>query len=110
MGEGGKKLKDFFYLPLNQLSTMQEIIKGDKKERETGLRRMRGASGGEREGAGKHYSSAPSKHETLGYFNSGPRAENEGQDHRMRRKAHRKIMEIAPQLNVKMEHSQSCLN
>lgn len=76
MGEEGKKLKDFFYLPLNQLSTMQEIIKGDKKG-ETGLRRMRGASDGGERGAGKHYSSAPSKHEMLGYFNTGPRAEKE---------------------------------
>lgn len=29
---GGEKLKGFFYLLLNQLSTMQEIIKGDKKK------------------------------------------------------------------------------
>lgn len=28
---GAKKLKGSFYLPLNRLSTMQEIIKGDKK-------------------------------------------------------------------------------
>lgn len=30
--QGAEKLKGFFYLLLNQLSTMQEIIKGDKKK------------------------------------------------------------------------------
>lgn len=39
---GAEKLKGFFYLLLNQLSTMQEIIKGDKKKKgETGIWRMR---------------------------------------------------------------------
>lgn len=42
--KGGKeKLKGFFYLLLNQLSTMQEIIKGDKKTGEMGLWRPRRA-------------------------------------------------------------------
>lgn len=58
------------------------------------------ATGVEREGAGKHYSSTPSKQEMLGYFNSGPWAEKESQDLRMRSKAHREIMKIAFQLNV----------
>lgn len=36
-------MKGFFYLLLNQLSTMQEIIKGDKKTGEMGLWRPRRA-------------------------------------------------------------------
>lgn len=70
-------MKGFFYLLLNQLSTMQEIIKGDKKKMETGFWRTKdeGKEGGrqkEREKEGKHYSSVPSKHEMLGYFNKKP--------------------------------------
>lgn len=41
---GVEKLKGFFYLLLNQLSTMQEIIKGDKKKG------RRGSGGRERKG------------------------------------------------------------
>lgn len=34
--QGAEKLKGFFYLLLNQLSTMQEIIRGDKKKKAGG--------------------------------------------------------------------------
>lgn len=44
---GVEKLKGFFYLLLNQLSTMQEIIKGDKKKGGDGaLKNGRGREGG----------------------------------------------------------------
>lgn len=33
---GEEKLKGFFHLHLNQLSTIQEIIEGDKKKRKKG--------------------------------------------------------------------------
>lgn len=76
-----EKLKDFFYLLLDQLSTMQEIIKGgekkkgdraleSKRSRETG--RKAGRQKEREEEEGKHYSSVPSKHEMLGYFNKKP--------------------------------------
>lgn len=58
--EGGGvagKLKGFFYLFLNQLSTMWEIITGDK----TGGGREK-----EREEEGKYCSSVPNKYETWG--------------------------------------------
>lgn len=50
---------------------------GQKKKGATGLWRTRedGKEGGrrkEREEEGKHYSSVPSKHEMLGYFNKKP--------------------------------------
>lgn len=45
---GAEKLKGFFYLLLNQLSTMQEIIKGDKKKSGDGaLENEKGREGGE---------------------------------------------------------------
>lgn len=72
-------MKGFFYLLLNQLSTMQEIIKGDKKKGDRALENKRLRERGreaerkkEREEEGKHYSSVPSKHEMLGYFNNNP--------------------------------------
>lgn len=48
-------MKGFFYLLLNQLSTMQEIIKGDKKTGEMGLWRPRraGKEGGRQGGRKK---------------------------------------------------------
>lgn len=69
-------MKGFFYLLLNQLSTMQEIIMGDKKKEDGILQeeqRIRVVGRGrEREDEGKHYSLVPSKHEMLGYFNKKP--------------------------------------
>lgn len=74
-------MKGFFHLLLNQLSTMQEIIEGDKKKKKGDgiLESKRGRDGGrkarrpkERAEKGKHYSSMPSKHQMLGYFNKKP--------------------------------------
>lgn len=72
---GAERLKGFFYLFLNQLSTMQEIIKGDKKKQGRwglGEGERQGGRQKEREEEGKHYSLVPSKHERLGYFNKKP--------------------------------------
>lgn len=44
---GEEKLKGFFHLHLNQLSTIQEIIEGDKKKKKEGRR-----DSGEQEGQG----------------------------------------------------------
>lgn len=44
---GEEKLKGFFHLRLNQLSTIQEIIEGDKKKKKEGRR-----DSGEQEGQG----------------------------------------------------------
>lgn len=44
--QGAGKLKGFFYLFLNQLSTMQEIITGDKTGGGREKERKRGGGGG----------------------------------------------------------------
>lgn len=77
--QGAEKLKGFFYLLLNQPSTMQEMIKETKKKSGDGhwRTRERGRKEGREEerkrgGGSKHHSSVPSKHEMLGYFNKKP--------------------------------------